>query len=248
MLKGNSQYDTGVNTFSPEGRIHQIEYAMNASKLGSSGLGIVFEKGVVLAVEKKLNSVLVEKQGFDKICTIDSHINCIVSGLIADSQKLLENARSEAHYHRFLYKERINVKSLTQSVADLALNFGEGDITTKRKPIARPYGVSLLFGGIDRKGPCLFQTDPSGTMIGYLAKGIGSAEEGIQTLLDKHYKDGMNQKEAEILALGILKQVMEEKINEKIVDLVVLTNPVEGFRAKTAEELKQLLGSVPDLN
>ena len=65
---------------------------MNASKLGSSGLGIVFKGGIVFAVEKKLNSNLVERQGFDKICEIDTHINCIVSGLIADSQKLLETA------------------------------------------------------------------------------------------------------------------------------------------------------------
>lgn len=74
----------------------------------------------------------------------------------------------------------------------MALNFGEGDITTKAKPIARPYGVSLLFGGIDEFGPKLYETDPSGTMIGYLAKGVGSAKEGIQLLLDKHYKEGMS--------------------------------------------------------
>jgi 20S proteasome subunit alpha 5 len=57
----------------------------------------------------------------------------------------------------------------------MALNFGEGDITTKQKPIARPYGVSLLFGGIDSTGPKIYQTDPSGTMVGFLAKGVGSA-------------------------------------------------------------------------
>ena len=85
MFKGNSEYDTGVNTFSPEGRIYQIEYAMNASKLGSSGLGIVYKGGVMFFVEKKLPSILVEKQGFDKISEIDDHIRCIVSGLIADS-------------------------------------------------------------------------------------------------------------------------------------------------------------------
>lgn len=131
MFKGNSEYDTGVNTFSPEGRIYQIEYAMNASKLGASGIGLVYKEGVILAVEKKQSSVLVEKQGFDKISIIDSHIQCIVSGLIADAQKLLENARNEAHYHRFLYNSPIDVKPLAQSVADMALNFGEGDITSK---------------------------------------------------------------------------------------------------------------------
>lgn len=81
------------------------------------------------------------------------------------------------------------MKPLAQSVADMALNFGEGDITTKAKPIARPYGVSLLFGGIDECGsPRLYSTDPSGTLVGYYAKGVGSAKEAIQNLLDKHYK------------------------------------------------------------
>lgn len=248
MFKGNSEYDTGVNTFSPEGRIHQIEYAMNASKLGSSGLGITYKSGIVFVVEKKLNSPLVQRQGFDKICKIDTHINCIISGLIADSTTLLETARSEAHYHKFLYKEPINIKPLTQSVADLALNFGEGDITTKRKPIARPYGVSLLFGGIDRQGPMIYQTDPSGTMIGFLAKGIGSAEEGIQTLLDKFYRVDMELEEAENLAVSILKQVMEEKIKEDIMELVVIRDKEEGFFKRDQEYVKTLLGKLTDLN
>ena len=61
----------------------------------------------------------------------------------------------------------------------MALNFGEGDITVKKKQIARPYGVTMLFGGIDETGPKLFETDPSGTVVGYLAKGSGSGREAI---------------------------------------------------------------------
>lgn len=148
---------------------------MNASKLGSSGIGVVFDKGVLLIVEKKKKSKLVERSGLDKVAEIDDHIKCIVSGLIVDSIKPLENARSEAHHHNFVYNHPINVKPLAQSFADEALNFGEGDITTETKPIARPYGVSLLFGGIDTTGPCLYHTDPSGTLIGYKACGVGSA-------------------------------------------------------------------------
>lgn len=84
-MQTNSQYDRGVNTFSPDGRIHQIEYAMNASKLGSSGIGLIFKDGLLLVAEKKLNSKLVERSGFDKIAKIDKHINCVISGLVADS-------------------------------------------------------------------------------------------------------------------------------------------------------------------
>lgn len=95
--------------------------------------------------------------------------------MIADSQQLLEAARAEALHHKFIYDAPIDVKPLSQSVADLALNFGEGDITTKKKPIARPYGVSLLFGGLEESQGKIYQTDPSGTLVGYLAKGVGSA-------------------------------------------------------------------------
>ena len=65
--------------------------------------------------------------GFEKIAEVDSHLCCLISGLIADSQRLVETARAEAHYHRFLYKEPIPVKSVTQAVSDMTLNFGEGD-------------------------------------------------------------------------------------------------------------------------
>lgn len=95
-----------------------------------------------------------------------------------------------------MYHDPIDLKPLAQAVADMALNFGEGDITTKTKPIARPYGVSLLFGGVDQTGPILYQTDPSGTLVGYLAKGVGSAKEAIQILLDKHYKRDLDLKSA----------------------------------------------------
>lgn len=247
MLGSQSEYDTGVNTFSPEGRIYQIEYAMNASKLGATGVGITFNSGVILAVEKKIATKLVKKIGFEKIAAVDDHAYCIVSGLIADSQKLLEAARSEAHYHRFIYKEEIPVKSITQAVSDMTLNFGEGDSTSKRKPISRPYGVSLLFGGIDKNGPCLFQMDPSGTIVGYLAKGVGSAEEGVNFLLEKHYKGDIDLESAETLALSILKQVMEEKIRSDLVDVYVITNKEKKFIKRSVEEIENKMENLVDL-
>ncbi len=79
-----------------------------------------------------------------------------------------------------MFREEITTFALTQSVSDLALNFGEGDTTTKKKPMARPFGVAMLIAGIDKNGPELYSTgkpfvqgccgslnvlDPSGTMI-----------------------------------------------------------------------------------
>lgn len=81
------------------------------------------------------------------------------------------------------------MKALTQTISDLALNFGEGDPSSKKKPMSRPYGVALLIAGVDERGPSIYQTDPSGTMIEYKAKGIGAAEEGIQSLLNEKYNE-----------------------------------------------------------
>ena len=174
-------------------------------------------------------------------------MNCLVSGLISDSQRLVETARAEAHYHRFIYKEPMTIKALTQSVADLALNFGEGDITSKRKPIARPFGVSLLFAGIDSNGPVMFLADPSGTMVGYLAKGLGSAEEGIEGLLEKNYKHDLNLVEAETLALAIMKQVMEEKLKGDNIDVFVLRKDMKKFEKKDQKDIERLIATLPEL-
>lgn len=40
MFMTRSEYDRGVNTFSPEGRLFQVEYAIEAIKLGSTAIGI----------------------------------------------------------------------------------------------------------------------------------------------------------------------------------------------------------------
>lgn len=132
-------------------------------------------------------------------------------------------------------------------MADLALNFGEGDITSKRKPIARPFGVALLFAGIDSTGPVMYLSDPSGTMVGYLAKGLGSAEEGIESLLEKNYKSGMNVEDGEKLALMIMKQVMEEKLRGDNVDVYVLSFAAPKFVRREAKHIEELVKTLPEL-
>jgi len=222
MFSSRNEYDRGVNTFSPEGRLLQVEYAMQAIKRGTSAVGIKLKDAVILAVHRKINSILMEPESIEKISEIDSHIACAASGLVTDARTLVEHARVEAQNHRFTFDEPITVKSLTRSVSDLALNFGEGDPNSRKKPTSRPYGVSLLIGGIDETGPCLFQTDPTGTMIKYEAKGIGPAEESIQDMLQESYKEDLPILEAEKLALLCLKRTMEEEINKSNVELCTI--------------------------
>ena len=60
-----------------------------------------------------------------------------------------------------------------------------------------------------------YHTDPSGTYVQYKAMAIGSGSEGAQSSLQEHFKPDMTIKEAEVLALSTLKQVMEEKVGTR---------------------------------
>ena len=100
MFLTRSEYDRGVNTFSPEGRLFQVEYAIEAIKIGTTAVGICTTEGVVIAVEKRLLSVLQEPGSVEKIFEVDSHIGVAMSGLSADARTLVDHARSETQYHR----------------------------------------------------------------------------------------------------------------------------------------------------
>jgi 20S proteasome subunit alpha 5 len=99
----------------------------------------------------------------EKLVEIDSHCACAMSGIVGDARVLIDHARVEAQSHKFNYVEPLKIDLITQAVSDLAMNFGEGYEGSKRKPMARPYGVALLIAGVDENGPQLYQTDPSGT-------------------------------------------------------------------------------------
>ena len=119
MFMAKSEYDRGVNTFSPEGRLFQVEYAIQAVKLGSTSIGIKTADGVVLAVEKRVTSTLMESSSIEKVMEIDSHCGAAMSGLIADARTLVDHARVEAQNHRFTYDEPMPTTALTQSVCCL---------------------------------------------------------------------------------------------------------------------------------
>jgi 20S proteasome subunit alpha 5 len=243
MFLNRSEYDRGINTFSPEGRLFQVEYAIEAIKLGSTAVGIQTAEGVVLAVEKRLTSPLLEPSSVEKIMEIDNHIGAAMSGLTADARTLVDYARVEAQNHTFTYDEPISVESCTQAICDLALRFGED--RKSEKAMSRPFGVALLIAGIDENGPALFHTDPSGTFIQYEAKAIGAGSEGAQTSLQERYSKSLTLKEAEKLALQVLKQVMEEKISATNVEIasIAVGRP---FRIYSNEELEAVLKTLDD--
>jgi len=238
MFIARSEYDRGINTFSPEGRLFQVEYAIEAIKLGSTTVGIRTPDGVVLAVEKRVQSPLLESSSIEKIMEIDSHLGCAMSGLTADARTMIDHARVTAQNHNFTYDEQIKVESVTQAVCDLALRFGES-VHDEDAMMSRPFGVALLIGGIDELGPQLFHTDPSGTFMKYEAKAIGSGSEAAQAELQDKWHKQMTLQEAHCLALRVLKQVMEEKLDQHNVQVAHVTR--EGFEILYETKLKEVI-------
>lgn len=234
-----------------------MEYAIEAVKLGSTAVGIQTSQGIILAIEKRLTSTLLEPSSVEKIMEVDSHIGAAVSGLIGglwlilviavltcitDARTLVDHARIEAQNHRFTFDESIGVEALTQSVCDLALGFGE-DKKKGEKKMSRPFGVALLMAGYDRReGPQLFFSDPSGTYFQFKAKAIGAGSEGAQSTLQDKYRDDMTLQDAENLAFEILKQVMEEKISTVNVEVASITSA--RYHLYSASELETVIRRV----
>lgn len=212
-------------------------------------------------MEKRVTSSLLEASSVEKIVEVDQHIGCAMSGLQADARSLIEHARVECQNHAFHYAEPLRVESCTQAICDLALRFGEtGD--DEESVMSRPFGVALLLAGIDEDGPQLYvprlrwkhraaaecvwltnlsvfiryHAEPSGTFYRYDAKAIGSGSEGAQAELQNEYHRSLTLAEAETLVLKTLKQVMEEKLDAKNVQLASVTKE-KGFRIYNDEEM-----------
>ena len=178
-------YDRASTVFSPDGRLYQVEYAREAVKRGTTAIGIKYNNGALLLVDKRVTSKLIEQKSMEKIFKIDDHIGAATSGLVADARALIDKARVEAQINKVTYDEPIGVEYLSKKICDHKQTFTQyGGV--------RPYGTSLLIIGIENKNVRLFETDPSGAMLEYKATSIGSGKSIVQEILELEYNENIN--------------------------------------------------------
>lgn len=244
MFQSSSEYDRNVNTFSPDGRLLQVEYANEAVKLGSSAIAILSNEGVIFAVEKRLSSPLLIASSVEKVYAIDEHIGVVMAGLVADGRTMVDHMRIAAKNHRFSFGEPIGVHAVTESVCDLALSFGEGK-KKKEGQMSRPFGTALLVAGIEEGKPYLYHTDPSGTYTRCRARAIGGGSEGAEAILRESYHDGLTLKEAEDLALSTLRQVIQEKLSENNIEVACARVSTGMFEIYTSEQRQEIVERLP---
>jgi proteasome alpha subunit len=225
-------YDRVVTVFSPDGRLFQVQYAMEAVKKGSTVVGVVAKDGIILAADKRISHPLIVSGSLEKIFKIDTHIGVGTSGLVADGRKLVDEGRVEAQRNRILYNKPVEVNSLVKYVCDLAQLFTQyGGI--------RPFGVSLLIAGEDESGLRLFETDPSGTPTEWKATALGEGRSEIVEFLEKNYKQNMSLSDAVVLALKALKKVIKKKIVAERIELGIVKNKI--FKELSVEECQKYL-------
>lgn len=174
-----NQYDTAVTVWSPEGRLLQVEYAMESVKQGSACVGLRSDTHAVIGALKRSVSALSSHQ--KKILEIDDHIGIGIAGLTADARTLAKWMRNECLNHKYVYGAPIPSSALVNDLADRHQR-------TTQMYVRRPYGVGLLVAAVDKNGPHLYQTCPSGNVYEYYASAIGARSQSGKTYLEKHYE------------------------------------------------------------
>ena len=229
-------YDRAITVFSPDGRLFQVEYAREAVKRGTTTVGVKFKEGVVLIVDKRLSSKLIEPKSIEKIFKIDSHIGCATSGLVADARALVDRARIECQVNAFNYSEDLAVETLVKKICDFKQSYTQyGGV--------RPFGTAMLMAGIDASGPHLYETDPSGAMMAYKAGGIGAGRNEVMEVFEKDFKDNMTQNQAVNLGLKALSAANENNLKSEVVEIAII-NPEKEFHTLSSEEVGKVVKKV----
>ncbi len=227
MLPAASGYDRAITVFSPDGRLYQVEYAIETVRRGTLAIGIKCKDGIILAVEEKPRK-LQNSEITQKIFQVDDHIGVAAAGYIPDARSQVDNARFFSQSNRMIYDEPIDVEAVAKHLADQCQQF------TQYAGV-RPFGVALIIGGVDKSGATVFLTDPSGTYISYDAVAIGSGADQVTEYLEKYYKKDMTLEEAAELAIESIYLISEEKEGIKHVKMAQILNDAK-LLMKTSEK------------
>ena len=223
-------YDRAITIFSPDGRLFQVEYAIESVRRGTTAIGIKCKDGIVLSVEKRILK-LQEPESVEKMFMIDSHAGAAIAGLTADARVLIDHARVQAQISRLTYDEPMDINIITKRICDLK------QLYTQHAGV-RPFGVSLLIAGVDDTGVKLFMTDPSGAYWGYHAQAIGAGASTVMEILQKEYKEEISIEEAIKLTLQALKQVIETDLDVDKVEISIVKKEDKIYK-KLPNELVQ---------
>jgi proteasome alpha subunit len=196
-------YDRAITVFSPDGRLFQVEYAMELVNRGATILGIQCQEGLVLGSEENIE--VLEEAGYSwKIFRVDDHIGAAIVGLSSDARILIDQARIYAQSNKLTYDEPIDIEVVTKRICDIQQMY------TQHAGV-RPFGVSIIFGGVDKTGTRVFGTHPSGTYRGYKATALGAGRETVLSILKEEFKEDLTLEAGIKLTVKCLVKALEAR-------------------------------------
>ncbi|MBA0705897.1 hypothetical protein Golax_018048 [Gossypium laxum] len=251
-----NQYDTDVTTWSPAGRLFQVEYAMEAVKQGSAAIGLRSKTHVVLGCVNKANSELSSHQ--KKIFKVDDHIGVAIAGLTADGRVLSRYMRNECINYNFTYESPLPVGRLVVQLADKAQLYLQvmdegltvigikwlGLVCTQRS-WKRPYGVGLLVAGLDESGAHLYYNCPSGNYFEYQAFAIGSRSQAAKTYLERRFENFADSSRDDLVkdALMAIRETLQGETLKSSICTVAVVGVGEPFHILDQETVQQMINA-----
>jgi proteasome alpha subunit len=230
MFAPSAGYDRAITIFSPDGRLYQVEYALETVRRGNLAVGVKTREGVVLAVEE-VSSRLQSGDSVTKMFQIDDHVGAVGAGYIPDARIQVDNARVMAQSNRLVYDEPVDVEAIAKRIADLNQQY------TQYAGV-RPFGVSLIIAGVDENaGAVVFRTDPTGTYAGFYAIAIGRGSDQVNEYLEKNYKEEAALDEAITLAIECIYLVSEDKSGTANIKVSVVDTETKKMRRLAESEI-----------
>eukprot|EP00898_Chlorokybus_atmophyticus_P004714 jgi/Chlat1/5243/Chrsp33S05087 len=196
-------YDLSATTFSPDGRVFQVEYATKAVDNSGTAIGIRCKDGIVLGVEKLIVSKMLVPGSNRRIHTLDRHAGMALAGLVADGRQIVNRARQEAAQYKSFYGSPIPAKILSARLASYVHLF------TLYWSV-RPFGSSAIVGCYDKEGPQLYMIEPSGVVFRYFGTAIGKGRQAAKTEIERLKLEEMTCREGVMAVAKIIYSAHDE--------------------------------------
>jgi len=226
-------YDRAITVFSPDGRLFQVEYAMELVNRGATIMGIQCAEGVVLGSEENIEP-LEEAEYSWKIFKVDEHVGAAIVGLSSDARILIDQARIYAQSNKLTYDEPIDVEVVTKRICDIQQMY------TQHAGV-RPFGVSIIFGGVDKTGAHVFGTHPSGTYRGYKATALGAGRETVLAILKDEYHEDLSLEENTKLTVKCLLKALEARQLPPRIKIAIIPQATKELQMLTDEKVESYI-------
>jgi proteasome alpha subunit len=227
-------YDRTATMFSPEGHLLQVEYAEKTVRLGVSSIGMTCSDGVFIIADKRVNDKLIVPGSASRVFEIDSHVIASVAGIISDGRILVERSQVLAQQHKITYDSPIEPESIIKEIANTKQQFTQYGG-------ARPFGVSMMVAGINRKKPEVFTSDVTGNYFSYYANAVGENDDKIKEKLREKYVHNLNIKKGVKIAVDIFQEIKGKNFDINQFELVYIKSEDSQLIRLEGENIKNFV-------